>query len=134
MFDPDENRAACEKYLSHSLGGAVKLVHASQLTQSTRQAPWKLDVTLDGSARSYVMQLDARGMEYEYRVPQGDGEGWCSIPSCLWLGLARRSIGLSPVFSATSSRAKSLLGPMLAGEPWAETLYFDTGLCPAFGD
>jgi aminoglycoside phosphotransferase (APT) family kinase protein len=125
MFDPNENREACEKYLSRSLGGAVKLVHASQLTQSTRQAPWKLDVTLDGSARSYVMQLDIRGMEYEYRVLKAMEAAGVSSPRAYGLDLQGEALGV-PCFFSDFIAGESLLGPMLAGEPWAETLYFDT--------
>jgi len=125
MFDPNENREACEKYLSQSLSGSVKLVHASQLTQSTRQAPWKLDVTLDGSARSYVMQLDARGMEYEYRVLKAMEKIGVPSPRAYGLDLQGEVLGV-PCFFSDFIAGESLLGPMLAGEPWAEALYFDT--------
>jgi hypothetical protein len=129
MFDPREaeNREACEKYLSRSLGGAVKLVHASQLTQSTRQAPWKLDVTLDGSARSYVMQLDARGMEYEYRVLKAMEKigALRASPRAHGLDLQGEALGV-PCFFSDFIAGESLLEPMLNGEPWAEALYFDT--------
>jgi aminoglycoside phosphotransferase (APT) family kinase protein len=125
MFDPNENREACEKYLSRSLGGAVKLVGASHLAQSTRQAPWRLDVTLDGFARSFVMQLDARGMEYEYRVLKAMEAVGIPSPRAYGLDLAGEALGV-PCFFSDFIAGESLLGPMLAGEPWAEPLYFDT--------
>lgn len=127
MFDPRdaENRAACEKYLSRSLGGTVNLVHISQLTQSTRLAPWKLDVTLDDSARSYVMQLDARGMEYEYRILKAMEKADVPSPRAYGLDLQGEALGV-PCFFSDFIAGESLLKPMLAGEPWAEELYFDT--------
>jgi aminoglycoside phosphotransferase (APT) family kinase protein len=127
MFDPNQNCVACEKYLSRSLGGAVSLVHASQLTQSTREAPWKLDVTLDGSARSYVMQLDTRGMEYEYRVLKAmEAVGTLrASPRAYGLDLQGEALGV-PCFFSDFIAGESLLSSMIDGEPWAEALYIDT--------
>ena len=125
MFDPNENREACEKYLSCSLGGTVKIIHASQLTQSTRVAPWRLDVILNGIARSYVIQFDARGLEYEYRVLKAMETVGIPSPRAYGLDLQGEALGV-PCFFSDFIVGESLLGPMLNGEPWAETLYFDT--------
>jgi aminoglycoside phosphotransferase (APT) family kinase protein len=125
MFDPNENREACEKYLSRFLGGVVKFVSASQLPQSTRQAPWKLDVTLDGIARPFVMQLDPRGMEYEYRVLKAMEAAGVPSPRAYGLDLAGEALGV-PCFFSDFIAGESLLKPMIDGEPWAEALYFDT--------
>jgi aminoglycoside phosphotransferase (APT) family kinase protein len=125
VFDPNQRRAACERYLRHSLGGAVTLVHASQLAQSTREAPWKLDVTLDGSARSFVLQLDPRGMEHEYRVLEAIEVVGIPAPRAYGLDLQGEALGV-PCFFSDFITGESLLGPMLAGEPWAEAVYLDT--------
>jgi aminoglycoside phosphotransferase (APT) family kinase protein len=125
MIDPNQSREACESYLSRSLGGSVKLVYASQLTQSTRQAPWKLDVMADGSARSYVLQLDERGLEYEYRVLKAMEVVGIPSPRAYGLDLQGEALGV-PCFFSDFIAGESLLGPMLDGKPWAEAVYVDT--------
>lgn len=62
MFDPNQQPAECEKYLGRFLGSPVKFIRASQLTQNTRAAPWRLDVAVNGQEQAYVLQLDARGL------------------------------------------------------------------------
>jgi aminoglycoside phosphotransferase (APT) family kinase protein len=125
MIDPNQSREACERYLSSSLGGSVALVHASQLTQSTRQAPWKLDVTADGNSRSYVLQLDERGLEYEYRVLKAMEAVGIPSPRAYGLDLQGEALGV-PCFFSDFIAGESLLGPMLDGRPWAEAVYIDT--------
>lgn len=68
MIDPNAHRALCEQYLSRFLGKRVDFIQAEKLTISAREAPWRLDVRVDGDAKSYVLQLDLRGFEYEYKV------------------------------------------------------------------
>jgi aminoglycoside phosphotransferase (APT) family kinase protein len=124
VFDPNQRRQVCERYLRRSLGSAVTLVHASRLTQSSREAPWKLDVTFEGAARSYVLQLDLRGMEHEYRVLKAMEV--VGIPSPRAYGLDPQGDALGvPCFFSDFIAGESLLGPMLDGEPWAEAVYVD---------
>jgi hypothetical protein len=68
MFDPNEHRLECERYLSSVLGCPVDLIQAEMLAQSTRQAPWRLDVSVDGIDQIYVLQLDISGLEHECLV------------------------------------------------------------------
>ena len=68
MFDPNEHRAECEKYLSHTLECQVDFNWAKKLTKSTREAPWRLEVEVNGVAQSYVLQLDPKNIEHEYQV------------------------------------------------------------------
>ena len=68
MFDPNEHRLDCERYLIRVLGCPVDLIRAEMLTQSTRQAPWRLDVSVEGIEKAYVLQLDISGLEHEYLV------------------------------------------------------------------
>ena len=124
-FDPMEQRARCERYLGRSLNGQVRLVHAELLEKSTRDAPWRLDVEVDGAARSYVLRLDSRHIEHEYQVlrvvetipiPTPRAYGW--DPEGEALGIR--------CFFYDFIAGESLLGFMLAGEPWAEELYVET--------
>lgn len=124
-FDPNTDPARCELYLSRSLGAPVRLVRAAPLPQSTRAAPWRLDVEVEGAARAYVLKLDPRRQEHEYRtlravealpVPAPRSYGW--DPDGAALG--------QPCFFEDFVTGESLLPALLAGEAWAEDLYIDT--------
>lgn len=124
MIDLHQRREACESYLSRSLGGPVKLVDANQLTRSTREAPWKLDVTAAGVAQSYVLQLDERGLELEYRVLKAMEVIGIPSPCAYGLDVRGEALGV-PCFFSDFIAGESLLRPMLDGEPWAEAVYLD---------
>ncbi len=66
LFDPNQHSAQCEKYLERYLATPVKILCASQLTKSTRTAPWRLDVVISGQEQAFVLQLDPRGLEFDY--------------------------------------------------------------------
>jgi aminoglycoside phosphotransferase (APT) family kinase protein len=125
MFNPNEQRAQCEEYLGRSLGSRVDLVQAGLLTKSTREAPWRLDVQVDGVPRSYVLQLDPRDMEYEYQILKAMESIPVPTPHAYGLDLGGEALGVACFFSDFIA-GESLLGPMLAGEAWAEQLYLDT--------
>jgi len=125
MFDPNEHREQCEMYLSRSLGFQVDFIQAGMLTQSTRKAPWRLDVKVNGVERAYVLQLDTRGMEHEYQVLKAVESIPVPTPRAYGLDLQGEALGVACFFSDFIA-GESLLGPMLAGEAWAEELYFDT--------
>jgi aminoglycoside phosphotransferase (APT) family kinase protein len=125
VFDPNANRSRCERYLTGCLGGCARLVRATLLPQSSREAPWRLDVEVDGEPRSYVLRLESRRIEHEYEmlravaalpIPTPRAYGW--DPQGLALGV--------PCFLADLVDGESLLPYLLAGESWAEDLYIDT--------
>jgi hypothetical protein len=68
LFDPNQHTDRCEKYMERYLEAPVKILRTSQLTQSTRTAPWRLDVDVNGQEQTFVLQLGVRGLEYEYQV------------------------------------------------------------------
>jgi aminoglycoside phosphotransferase (APT) family kinase protein len=127
LFDPVEQRARSEEYLGRFLGGSVRLVGAQMLAKSTREAPWRLDVEVDGVARSFVLRLDSRRIEHEYRTLRAMESLPVPIP-------APRAWGWEPDGQALGVRCffyefvegESLLPYMLAGETWAENLYVET--------
>jgi len=125
MFDPNQQPTQCEHYLSRFLGYPVCFVRAERLVQSTREAPWRLDVEVNGLARSYVLQLDAQGMEREYRVLKAMEAITVPTPRAYGLDLSGEAFGVACFFSEFIA-GDSLLAPMLAGQPWAEHLYLDT--------
>lgn len=124
MFDPNQHPVECEKYLGRHLANPVKFIRASPLTQSTRAAPWRLDVTVNGQEQAYVLQLDARGLEYEYQILKALETSAVPTPRAYGLDLVGEALGVPCFFSAFIA-GESLLNPMLAGEPWAEEVYFE---------
>jgi aminoglycoside phosphotransferase (APT) family kinase protein len=124
-FDPNEHRAACEQYLSHALGGSVRLTRAEMLAKSTREAPWRLDVEVDGTARSFVLRLESRRIEHEYEVLRAVEPLPIPAPRAYGWDPEGQALGVT-CFFYDFVEGESLLGPMLAGEAWAEALYIET--------
>jgi aminoglycoside phosphotransferase (APT) family kinase protein len=124
-FSPLDRQRKSNIYLTHSLGHQARLVHAELLVKSTRDAPWRLDVDVGGSLRSFVLRLASRGFEHEYHIlrameaipiPTPRVYGW--DPDGDALGIA--------CFLMDFVRGESLLKPMLAGAEWAEALFIDS--------
>jgi len=125
MFDPNEHRTQCEKYLSLCLGCHVEFIQAKMLTKSTREAPWRLDVRANGIEKSYVLQLDSKDIEYEYQVLKAMEAIPISTPRVYGLDSKGEALGVVCFFS-DFIEGESLLGAMQAGETWAEELYINT--------
>lgn len=124
-FNPNQYSLQCEKYLSQSLKSQVRFVCAERLTKSTREAPWRLDVEVDGVKRKYVLRLDSRRGEHEYEVLQVMESIPIPTPRVYGWDPEGDALGL-PSFFSDFIEGESLLEPMLAGEPWAEELYINT--------
>ena len=125
VFNPNECVAACQDYLSRSLGKPVRLLGAEQLTKSTRQAPWRLDIDIEGSLQSFVLRLGIRNGEHEFAVLQAMEA--IPIPTPRAYGWDPDGLALGhPCFFYDFIQGESLLGPVRAGEPWAEALFLDT--------
>jgi aminoglycoside phosphotransferase (APT) family kinase protein len=124
MFDPNEHRTECEIYLSRFLECPVNFIQATMLTQSSRQAPWRLDVKVNGIEQAYVLQVDARGMEHEYQILKAMEAIPIPTPRVYGLDLQGKALGVACFFSDFIA-GEPLLKPMLTGESWAEALYFD---------
>jgi len=125
MFDPNEFPEQCERYMHHFLGYPVSFIRAEALPQSTRIAPWRLDVQVNGIKRAYVLQLDTRDMEYEYQVLKAVESIPIPTPRAYGLDMQGEALGV-PCFFSEFIEGESLLGPVQAGEVWAENLYLDT--------
>jgi aminoglycoside phosphotransferase (APT) family kinase protein len=128
-FDPNEHRSRCEEYLGRFLEGRVRLVRAEPLAKSTRDAPWRLDVKVEGMAQSYVLRLGSRRSEHEYEVLRAmeSARPGRPIPTPRVYGWDPEGEALGvPCFFSDFIAGESLLKYMLAGEPWAEALYLDT--------
>jgi aminoglycoside phosphotransferase (APT) family kinase protein len=124
-FDPNEQRTRCEQYLGQALGSPVRLVGAQKLPKSTRDAPWRLDVEVEGRARSYVLRLESRNIEHEYEVLRAVASLPVPAPRAYGWDAEGEAMGVRCFFYDFVEGA-SLLAPLLAGEVWAEDLYIET--------
>jgi len=124
-LDPNAHPAACEAYLGRWLETRVRFLGAERLAKSTRDAPWRLEVEAGGARRRYVLRFAPRRGEHEYMVlramepvpiPTPRAYGWDPVGDAFGV----------PCFFSDFVEGESLLGPMLAGEPWAEEVYVDT--------
>lgn len=125
MFDPNEQGERCEAYLECFLNGRVSFLRAEKLKKSTREAPWRLDVNVNGKFRSFVLRLDSSRIEHEYRVLKAMERVSIPTPRVYGWDPGGDALGI-PCFFADFIEGESLLGPMLADEAWAEALYLDT--------
>lgn len=124
MFDLHEHQQECERYLSRVLSCPVSLIQAKPLEQSTRLAPWRLDVSMNGIEQIYVLQLDIRNLEYEYLVLKAMESVEIPTPRVYGLDLDGEALGVA-CFVQDFIEGESLLNPMLTGEAWAAELYLD---------
>jgi len=125
ISDPNQHPAECEAYLSRSLNGRVHLLLAEPLVKSSRAAPWRLDAEVDGRRLSYVLRLDPERGEHEYAALRAMESIAIPTPRAYGWDPQGQAFGM-PCFFYDYLEGESLLGPMLAGERWAEELYIDT--------
>lgn len=124
-FDPANNLERCAAYLSDTLRAPVQCVRAARLPSSSREAPWRLDVELDGVPRSFVLRLNPAHGEFEYKVLSVMDGLALPTPRVYGWDPAGSALG-APCFFEDFITGDSLLPFMLAGERWAEELYVDT--------
>lgn len=125
VFDPNQHPEKCERYLSRSLNIPLRFVQAERLAQSTRAAPWRLEVQVSGVTQYYLLRLDSQRSEHEYAVLRAMES--IPIPTPRVYGWDPRGEALGvPCFLCDFVEGESLLQPMLAGEAWSEQLYIDT--------
>ena len=124
-FDPNEHQARVEEYLRRFLGADARLVGARELARSTRDAPWRLDVEAGGGARSFVLRLESKRIEHEYRVLRAVEAIPVPVPKAYGWDPAGEALGVR-CFFYDYVEGESLLEGMLAGHPWADELYIDT--------
>jgi aminoglycoside phosphotransferase (APT) family kinase protein len=124
VFDPNEQPERCERYLSHYLGEPVRFIKAERLKQSSREAPWRLDTQVSGLERSFVLQVDPHGMEYEYQVLKAVEVISVPTPHSYGLELNGEMLGAACFFE-DFIQGDTLLQPVLDGEDWAEELFIE---------
>jgi aminoglycoside phosphotransferase (APT) family kinase protein len=125
VIDPNEHQAACAEYLGRSLKRRVRLLHAERLARSTRDAPWRLDVEVDGALRRYVLRCAPGRVEHEYAVLRAMESIPIPTPRAYGWDPGGDAFGV-PCFFYDFVEGESLLGPMLSGELWAEEVLLAT--------
>jgi aminoglycoside phosphotransferase (APT) family kinase protein len=124
-FNPNREKSRCEAYLSQALSATTHLFNAIPLVKSTRTAPWKVDVEVEGNQRSFVLRLGNGDILHEYHALSAMTELRFPVP-CPY-GLDQDGIALGqPCFLMDYLEGENLLQPMFAGEKWAEDLYLET--------
>jgi aminoglycoside phosphotransferase (APT) family kinase protein len=125
IFNPNEHQAQCEAYLGSALNGQVRFHSANLLSKSTREAPWRLDVEVNGVVRHYVLRIHSRRIEHEYAVLHAMESVPIPTPKAYGWDPEGQILGM-PCFFCDFIEGESLLQPMLAGQRWAEDLYIST--------
>jgi aminoglycoside phosphotransferase (APT) family kinase protein len=124
-FDLNQNLLRCEEYLSRSLGGQARLLNACRLVKSTRDAPLRLDIELDGDPRTYVLRLDSRGIEKEYNILRAMQAVPILTPRVYGWDPDGISLGVA-CYISDFIHGEPLLGAVLAGEGWAVEIFLET--------
>ncbi|KAA3642807.1 MAG: hypothetical protein DWQ07_19980 [Chloroflexi bacterium] len=125
MLDPNENKAAYTKYFSEALGFETSIQRSEALKKSTRQAPWRFDLEINGKVKAFVLRIDARSSLYEYQVLKAMEEIPIPTPKVYGLDEEGQHLG-EPCFFMELIKGESLLTYMKAGEGWADDLYIST--------
>lgn len=124
-MDPNHHPTKLEAYLRRALGASAHFLGAERLPQSSHQAPWRLEVALGGAMRRYVLRLEAHGAGHEVAVLRAMESISLPTPRVYGWDPAGEALG-APCYPYDYVEGDSLLGPMLAGEPWAETLFLES--------
>lgn len=122
--DPTEHSEAYRKYFSEGLAGQVEILNAAALDESSRAAPWRFDLLVDGRPHSVVLRLDARTSEKEYQILEEVSKFPIPTPGVYGLDREGRFLG-EPCFFMDFIEGEPLLDGLLAGAVWAEDLYID---------
>ena len=124
-FNPNDHQPQVEDYLGRFLGEGVRLVGAEELAKSTRDAPWRLDGEVVGGSMYFVLSLESKRIEHEYRVLRAVEAVPVPAPRAYGWAATGEALGV-PCFFYDYIEGESLLDQMLAGQPWADELYIDT--------
>ena len=124
-YNPNQSLPALEAYLREALEAPVRLIQAHELTESTRSAPWRLDIESDGATHSYVLRTGTDGLAHEFAVLNAMQNTPLPVPRAYGLDEEGRSLGI-PCFLSDFIEGEPLLEPLLAGKAWAEDLYIET--------
>lgn len=113
------------RLLSHGLGREVQVISLTKLNESSREAPYRIDVQLNGHPRSLVMRCDQRGVGREFSILQALEPLPIKVPQVYIADLEGTTFGV-PCFFCDFVEGEPLLNCVLAAELWAEELFIET--------
>ncbi|MEJ2757139.1 MAG: phosphotransferase [Anaerolineales bacterium] len=125
MQNPQKHLDKFKTYFSTALGAEVVIQHFEMLRKSTREAPWRFDLLIDGEPRSFVFRMHTRTSAREYKVLEALQDVQVPTPHVYGLDKKGKTFG-QPCYFMDYIEGESLLKPLLAGETWAEELYIDS--------
>jgi len=124
MLNPEKHILTYQKYFSNALGTEVQILKAEGLHKSTREAPWRFDLLVDGIKKSFVLRVDKRSSSREYKILKAVES--LPIPTPRVYGLDKKGTAFgTPCFFMDFIEGDTLLKPMLAGEAWADDLFIE---------
>lgn len=127
MQNPQNHLEKFTAYFSTALGAEVVIQRFEMLRKSSREAPWRFDLLVDGQPRSFVFRMHTRTGAREYKMLEAVQD--ISIPTPHVYGLDKKGKYFGqPCFFMDFIEGESLLQPLLAAEPWAEELYIDSAV------
>ena len=127
MLNPEKHADKYQKYFSEALGAEVEILKAEALHKSSREAPWRFDLLVNGEMKSFVLRADKRSSAREYKVLKVVET--LPVPAPRVYGLDKKGIKIgTPCFFMDFIEGESLLKPMLAGESWADDLYIECAI------
>lgn len=127
MLNPEKHAKNYQKYFSEALGVEVEVLQAQALHKSSREAPWRFDLLVNGEKKSYVLRLDKRTSAREFKILKAVENLPIPVPRVYGLDKKGTALG-TPCFFMDFIEGGSLLKPMMAGEPWADDLYIEVAV------
>jgi len=122
-FDIDKRKI--ERLLAAVLGESVRFVDAEPLGESSRQAPWRMDVEAGGVCTSILLRLGEGCSSNEATALRAMRNHPIPTPRLLHWDPDGVALG-APTFLSEFIEGEPLLDALNAGEPWAEEMYVDT--------
>lgn len=127
MQNPQNHLDKFKTFFSNALGADVAIQHFEMLRKSTREAPWRFDLLVDGEPRSFVFRMHTRTSAREYKVLEALQDVQVPTPHVYGLDKKGKTFG-QPCYFMDYIEGESLLAPLLAGEEWAEELFIDSAV------
>ncbi|MGD2026453.1 MAG: phosphotransferase [Anaerolineales bacterium] len=116
-----------EQYLADTLSAGVEILEISMLKKSSREAPWRVDVLVNGQPKAFVFRIHTKTSAREYKILKAIEGIPIRTPKVYGLDKKGKYFG-RPCFFMDFLEGDSLLKPLLAGEDWAEELYIDSAI------
>ncbi len=127
MVDLLKHAEKVKKYLSETLEDDIELLEISKLEKSSREAPWRFDVLVEGQYKSFAFRMHSKTSAREYTILKAIEGSPIPTPKVYGLDKKGKYFG-APCFFMDYFEGESLLKSLLNGESWAEQLYIESAI------